>query len=443
MNAPDRSVDKLTGETQERPVRAAESVHNGNATDGEKTAERRTRHIPAARGERGLAPAHTSARKVLDDGHANIANSSSSSGVVEQAMLSNYGSKQARSTKRKRVGSVADLISGWYGNAKKKTLKAPTKAEMRAISTAWRLDESQERHLVKLASVDRTLDKTRQLLLLIVGMQEGAVASTMQGFAKLVLQKHPVFHTPSFTGIFRDTDAAPNPNDVLDERDVAKLVHLIMSNELRRLFTTEELGRKRKGELARCRHNAVCCTLIWLYLTEQIRLGKAVDCVREHIWTPAVGRNMTESEMLRTVMSARDVAAAGVASMLLEAQLRDQAASVSAARAAERRAAERAGNADAKLAEVRGQLVEALESNGILKKQLERERGERADETAAGRDEYQQLRGGVLRRLREEVSMLEDGLRALKRDPPKVGVMVDHGERVLDGLRREIERLRR
>ena len=236
MNAPDRSVDKPTvGETQEPLVKGAEVVRNGNAT--------------------------------VADGDSERATTTPSSRVVGHAMPSDDDSKRGRSIKRKRIGSVADLIVGWYGNAKKKTLKTPTKAEMRAMSATQRLDETQERHLVKLASADKTLDKTRQLLLLIMGMQAGAVVGTLQRFAGLVLQKHPLFHTPSFTGIFGNTSTMPDASDVLDERDVAKLVHLIMGNDLRLLFATEKLGRKRKEDLTRCRHNAVCCTLIWLYLT--------------------------------------------------------------------------------------------------------------------------------------------------------------------------------
>ncbi len=460
MNAYDRGAGKsTTGETLERPVKVAEAVRHGKATvsdgDSERAPGRPDRRVSAAS---GLVRAHSGPRNAVRDGHTGIGANhsaevkmrttgkvadSSSSRVVDQVVPPDEDSKRGRSTRRKRIGSVADLVSGWYGNAKKKTLKTPTKAELRAMSVAWRLDETQERHLVKLASADRTLDKTRQLLLLVVGMQQGAVASTLQRFAGLVLQEHPVFHTSSFTTIFGNTSATVNTGDALEERDATKLIHLVMGNELRLLFTVKELGRKRTAELARCRHNAVCCILIWLYLTDRMRLGTAVDYVREHIWAPAVGEHTTESEMLCTVMGARDVAAAGVASALLEARLRDQAASVSAARAAEGRATERARNADAKLTEVSAQLTEARQNNGVLKGQLERERGARAEEASAWTDEYQQLRGGVLRRLREEVSMLEDGLHALKRDPPKVGVMVDHAERVLDSLRREMERLRR
>ncbi len=358
------------------------------------------------------------------------------SAAANKAVAPDGGSRRGRSAKKKRVASVADLIGGWYGNAKTKILKAPTKPQMRAMATAWKLDETQERHLVDLASADRTLDKTRQLLLLVVGMQEGAIASTVQKFAKQVLHNHPIFNTPSFAAVFGNTRTASKAGGISGEIDVAKLIHLVMANDLRLLFPAKELGRKRKGELERCRHNAACCTLMWLYLRGQISWDLAINYLREYIWNPPPARHKTGSEMLRAVMGARDIAAASVASALVEEQLR-------VARAAENQATERAQNADAKLTETETELAEARGSNDVLRGKLERERRLRAEDATALKDEYQQLRGRVLRRLREEISMLEDGLHALRRDPPKVGVMMDHGERVVDGLRREMERLRR
>lgn len=71
--------------------------------------------------------------------------------------------------------------------------------------------------------------------------------------------------------------------------------------------------------------------------------------------------------------------------------------------------------------------------------QLERERREHEDEKAHMRDDYEKLRGRMLGRLRQEVSLLEDGLHALRKQPPKIHVMEDHAERVIDGLKREIE----
>ena len=76
-----------------------------------------------------------------------------------------------------------------------------------------------------------------------------------------------------------------------------------------------------------------------------------------------------------------------------------------------------------------------------LEDQVAAERREHENEKAHLRDDYEKLRGQVLHRLRQEVTLLEEGLYALKKEPPKIHVMVDHAERAIQGLRREIERI--
>jgi hypothetical protein len=43
--------------------------------------------------------------------------------------------------------------------------------------------------------------------------------------------------------------------------------------------------------------------------------------------------------------------------------------------------------------------------------------------------------------LTRELELLDEGMLAIKREPPKVHVMVDHGERAMGGLRDEIKSL--
>ena len=57
------------------------------------------------------------------------------------------------------------------------------------------------------------------------------------------------------------------------------------------------------------------------------------------------------------------------------------------------------------------------------------------------RYDIEQMRTRVLRRLKSDVALLEDGLHALRRPEPKVHVMIDAAERVVDALRKEIRNL--
>ena len=54
--------------------------------------------------------------------------------------------------------------------------------------------------------------------------------------------------------------------------------------------------------------------------------------------------------------------------------------------------------------------------------------------------DYAKLKGQTLRRQREELTLLSEGLHALRCNPPKVHVMIDHVERVIDGLKRDMAR---
>ena len=79
----------------------------------------------------------------------------------------------------------------------------------------------------------------------------------------------------------------------------------------------------------------------------------------------------------------------------------------------------------------------------MLRERLNEETQAHSARDARWRDDYETLKGRTLDRLIEESSLLEEGLHALKREPPKVRVMVDHAERAIESLKREAEQIRR
>lgn len=59
------------------------------------------------------------------------------------------------------------------------------------------------------------------------------------------------------------------------------------------------------------------------------------------------------------------------------------------------------------------------------------------------KNDLEQLRATTIRKIEAEVDLLQDGLSAIRRDPPKVHVMDDHAERAIDGLRNIVNMLDR
>jgi prefoldin subunit 5 len=127
---------------------------------------------------------------------------------------------------------------------------------------------------------------------------------------------------------------------------------------------------------------------------------------------------------------------------MLERQALDQSQQADAARRAEERAAMRAKNLESELAGVKAVIETANAEVERLTKEIDTIRRAHENEKAHMHNDYDELRGRVLRCLRVELSLLDEGLQALKRTPPKVHVMIDHADRAIEGLKREMERIR-
>jgi len=141
-------------------------------------------------------------------------------------------------------------------------------------------------------------------------------------------------------------------------------------------------------------------------------------------------------------MSSRDRKALGVVFSSLEKKANEKSREVAAARETEERARLRVERTQASLDEANRLLESEISRTAALEAQLHRERREYEDQKAHMRSDYEELRGRVLHRLRQELTLLDEGLHALRKQPPKVHVMEDHAERAVDGLRKEIARIK-
>ena len=135
------------------------------------------------------------------------------------------------------------------------------------------------------------------------------------------------------------------------------------------------------------------------------------------------------------LISVRNPAAASIVFAILEEQALEQYLRADAAHRSKERAIASARESEERLAEVQAKLTESRNDICRLKMELEQQIQANANERAHLKDDYEQMRGQVLRRLRDELALLDEGLHALKRNPPKVHVMIDHAERAIEGLK--------
>jgi hypothetical protein len=319
-----------------------------------------------------------------------------------------------------------------YGSRKKRL--NPKKAEIAAMRTRANLDAPERDQLLAQAATDRTLDRTCELMLL--SMERFAEAPVLKegvrAFVRAVLRAHPAFQPVSLV------DALENPPDGSSDAD---LVRKLASQAYDAFSWADALPPLRKKEVEQCRANSLYCLLLWLRDTRRIPLERIVHHLQTSLWALSASGRKREPEKLRALVAARDAAALGLACSVLEAEVRDRSQQAEAARRGEERALARTAEIEGTLASVEAELGTARTELQRVAEELSGERAARTDERAHSRDQIEQLRGRVLGRLRAELSLLDEGLHALRRDPPRVHVMLDHAERAIEALRREMERL--
>lgn len=196
-------------------------------------------------------------------------------------------------------------------------------------------------------------------------------------------------------------------------------------------------------EVEQCRANAIYCLIIWFRLEHRTSFERIQYHLQKHLWEPAAQRYKTDFEKIRVLTSTRDPAAVSIVSSLLETRALQESQRADSACRARERAAARSRELDTELADAKASRAASQAKVSRLENEIERRSRDHAHHTAQLQDDYEQLRGQVLRRLRGEVDLLDEGLHALRREPPKIRVMIDHAERAIDGLKHEMEQLRR
>jgi hypothetical protein len=325
------------------------------------------------------------------------------------------------------------LIAVIYGKQRRQPKLRPK--DLSSLPAAVPLSSEERSHLLSLASSDRTLDRTRALLSLgIERLHNTRLDGPVREFVRDVLASHPAFQGELLNGVLRGLP---------DGADEETAIRSLISRDFKTLQWVGLASPLKKNEAKQCRANAIACLVLWLYQSRGFSPVAVLRSLDRALWSPAVPRKPhSERQTVTALVAARDLKALAVACRLLEEQVREQKQSAATARDGEERAAKRARKAEDDLAAVDSQLKDVQGRVDALAQELTTEREGRAADAAHARDDYQRLRGSVLQRLKEDVSLLDEGLQAISRDTPKIHVMVDHAERVIQALRREMDRLR-
>lgn len=337
----------------------------------------------------------------------------------------------AKRAKRPTISSFAELIRTTYGaRGGVKTLR---KADTKALLSAPPLNESERDELLELARSDKTLEKSKQLMLLSMHNSEASrISNLLREFVLDVMRRHILCEQQAIA------DLLANLHSV--SMDIA--VATLMTSNVK-LLTEHNENPLPKTQVERCVTNAVHCLLLLLWMTQGASIERIQHCLQRYVWGPNAERYRSEKQKLEALVTSRDPRTASVTFTLLDRRLLEQEQRTQAATRAEEHARTRIGQLEQQVVEVQEKLHQKTGECKQLRHELCESTEAHATKEAHWRNQYETLKGHTLRRLNEESSLLEEGLHALRREPPKIGVMIDHAERAIDGLKQAAERIRR
>lgn len=246
-----------------------------------------------------------------------------------------------------------------------------------------------------------------------------------------VCKRHPLFETQ---GIADRLDHLESENPPGFESKLVKKLWAYSSND--------------KKTLTKLKLNGLTCLLAELK-RNGLSNSEIHKLLRRSSW--AKGEKVANRDMdaFFALVNAKDVNAPGVVAGLLKQaadESQKQAETEEKARAlAVKQKDEAVSESDrlrALLETEEKKNTEALKEKQQLEKELAEARSESRSLQAHLRDDYAKLRSQMIRGLNSDITLLEEGQIALSRNPPKVHVMIDHADRTISRMKKQLGQLR-
>lgn len=343
------------------------------------------------------------------------------------------GSYISQSKPKQEIETLEQFIA--YAYSRKGQRLALKEKIVRSLVNKCVLDEQAMRRLMQLANTDKHLLVPRQLLLVSFEVQgNSAMKGALLAFVKEVMLQHPVFADQGVQSAIHNLPEAISTSEAL-----ATVGNYKPQNE-------EKPDNVSESALKALRGNAIYLLSTWFVCNRGLTLDGLAKLLLEVMWKPAASELTDDNALLRALTEVEQPASIGWFSQRL---LRDAAE----ATWARDRAESSAQTLRMQVSEVEGRLQEVNVSLEARTKELEslrisstevlaQQRKQTEAELMHLRHELEQLRGRLVRRLDDSVEVLEVGLNALRNKTPRIEVMLERAELVVDALRAEKNNLK-
>lgn len=339
--------------------------------------------------------------------------------------------KKVRKKSSREIKSFEEFIVFSYSrNGQKIGLN---KKAIEAISKATKLDEEAYGRLLELIRKDKILAVPRQLLLVSMEIDGfPMIKDEIRKFVNFVLSENAVF---SMSGV---ADLLQNKSDVPDVKTPLVRLARLDYSKIKELPDYESIKPR---DFEKLKINFVYTLAVWFSEIRHLDLDKISEYLFESLWSSAATSLKDETLRLRALTEISDLAGAGIACQVYASQTSHFKRIADETRRAKETLEGENLSLHEENEEIRKQLDYSAQKIKELSEALKTEQQKHAYTSLYLKDDMEQLRSRLLRRMKAEVELLEEGLYALRKDKPKIHIMEDHAERALDGLKKEIKEL--
>lgn len=343
------------------------------------------------------------------------------------------GSAASTGDKKKQRPAEFDSIEAFIDYAYKRSGKRIVLKKKSAVAIAGAPAPGSEfwERLAKISQEDRTLAVPRQVLL--AGIPHKASVKTWSLLLDVCLA---ALRSNSATSELAPLLVSATP----ESEDGEQLLLRAADTNVSRMETPDGKKLFTPAQAAAVRSNVVAFVGVWMVAVRGWTSSRCIRAMYEHVWVES-SRGLSVADTWRRLVEVRDPTSLGLAAGAFVQETKERAQEAELARRSESVALLRIEELTSQVSALKAQVQQQDERHNAVLRQLDDARREHQTAVSHLRDDYERLRSKVLRRLTREVELLDEGMLALKREPPKVHVMVDHGERAMGGLRDEIRSL--
>jgi len=331
--------------------------------------------------------------------------------------------------------TMEQFISQAYSRKGQRVGRLTTKQE-KSLSANHKLDQDALARLISEASQDRLLQVPRQLLLAAQAIESHPTPKkVLMQFVHVVMIQHPIFSTQLAQEALSEGAILPS------------LYNLYQSINSYRPSLKVKTEEAEGADLQKLRINALNLMTLWLFHARHVRIEELMTLLLQSLWKPAAEKLNTEGLQIKALTEIDEPEAIGcVASRYLK--------SVVDAQSAEQRSHREAVDLRTEVIGLRENLN--LEASKSVQLQQQLDALQLANDEAVGKlkqtnqvtrmhlsHDIEVMRGRLIESLQISIERLETGLSAINRELPRIEVMRERAEIVIDNLKSQLKELDR